>query len=628
MVSISQIVMPQAAHAQALTPVVDLCTGVSIDQSSVQSLLAAVNEPIVSPIESVVNSVLGLTAIIPGISLLSPLNIDVTGIVDNGVAGNPIGVQVLDTNGTLVGPSNCNITTDGYTLNTQGGIAIGGNSITGLGVNGLAASAGELDAIAFGNSASTAVGATGAVAIGTGASVTTANGVALGAGSLADRGALTGYTAAFLAGTHDSVGSVSVGAAGSLRQITNVAPGTGATDAATVGQVQAALDTALASSALSLQYDDVTNTQVTLAGAGGTLITNVASGTLDAASTDAVNGSQLYATNQTVAANTAAIAGLDGRVTVNEGDIASLDGRVTVNETDIANLDGRVTIAYDRLDILDNSVTGIDARVTQNTTLIAGIQTQIANVPVGYVDDADGVTSSATPTNTAAFTGASGGPVRVTNVADGTLAAGSSDAVNGSQLYDTRLAVAQNRVDIDQNTADIAALNSNIAGSTVVAVQYSNPGTPTLSNGGTITNDVTLVGADAGAPVALHNVANGIAATDAVNLGQLDNGLQSVLTNATNYTDLRFAQIGFDLSELRTDAFSGTASAIALGTIPQTLEAGKALLGGSIGHYRGETAFGFGFSAASGDGKAVFRFNGTVDTHGKGGFAAGAGIAF
>lgn len=655
-VSVSQVALPQTARAQALTPVVDACSGVSIDQSSVQSLLTAVNEPIVTPIEDKINDILGAAAVIPAISLLPVLSVDVSGIVDSAVAGNPISVQVLDTNGNLVGPGNCNITTDGYTLNTEGGIAIGGNSITGLGENGLAASAGELDAIAFGNSASTSIGAAGAVAIGTGSSVTVANGVALGAGSLADRGAMTSYSAPFLSGTHDSVGSVSVGASGSLRQITNVAPGTDTNDAATVGQVQAALDTALASSTLSLQYDDVTKATATLAGAGGTLIANLTAGAVDASSTDAINGSQLYATNQNVAANATAITNLDGRVTVNEGnianldarvtanegnianldgrvainevDIANIDSRVTINEGDIANIDARVSIAYDRLDLIDDSVTTIDARVTQNTTLIAGIQTRIANVPVGYVADADGTTPSATPTNTAAFTGASSGPVRVTNIADGNVAVGSTDAVNGGQLAETRLAVVQNRVDIDRNTTDIATLNANLAGSTVVAVQYSNPGTPTVSNGGTITNDVTLVGAIAGSAVGLHNVADGIAPTDAVNLRQLDSGLQNVLVNATNYTDLRFAQVGFDLSELRTDAYSGTAAAMAMGAIPQTLNAGEAMLGGAIGHYRGETAFGIGFSASADDGRAVFRLNGTFDTHGKGGVAAGAGFSF
>ena len=100
-------------------------------------------------------------------------------------------------------------------------------------------------------------------------------------------------------------------------------------------------------------YDDPSHTSVTLDGVGGTTVTNVAAGAVDAASTDAVNGSQLFATNQDVAANTADITALDGRVTTNAGDIATntgdiaaIDGRVTLNEADITALQD-TAVTYD-----------------------------------------------------------------------------------------------------------------------------------------------------------------------------------------------------------------------------------------------------------------------------------------
>lgn len=431
-------------------------------------------------------------------------------------------------------------------------------------------------------------------------------------------------------------------------------------------------------------YTDATQTAIALGGAGGTTISNVADGELSATSTEAVNGSQLFATNQAVDAldgrvtqnetdiaqnrtdinnlqtsvgqiqvtvdgfddritqnetdivnldnrvttNEGDIANLDNRVTVNEGDIANLDGRVTVNEGDIANLDTRVTVNEGDIDNLDDRVTvnegdivTLDTRVTVNETDIDQIQADLANVPVGYVATADTSTRSSTPTNTVAFFGADDGPVQVTNVAAGTLSATSTDAVNGSQLFATN----QN---VQQNTDDIQTINNNLAGSTIVAVQYSNPDNPTASNGGTITNDVTLIGRDASAPVALHNVADATAATDAVNLRQMEAGLTGVLTDSMNYTDMRVAQIGFDLAELRDDAFSGTASAMAMASIPQALEPGRMMVGGGVGYYRGEASFGFGLSSAFADGKAVLKVSGTMGANGKGGVAAGAGFSF
>ena len=743
--------IPQTPVYAQTDPVVDVCTGLSLNESDLTALLGEVNTGIVTPVQGTVNGLLGVLTVL---GLPAPLNINVSDIVGNAVAGNPISVDVLNSNNTIVGPGECNVTVDGLTLNNPAGIGIGGNQITGLG-EGEVASAGTADSIAFGNGATTGLTATGAIALGTDAEVTAVNGMALGTGSTASAINSVALGTGSLA---DRINSVSVGALGAERQITNVLDGTADTDAATVGQVNASIAaavgdtvtydsaahttitldgvggttiTGLAAGTLdatstdavngsqlfatnknvtanaddidaidtrvtanegdiaalqdtSVMYTDATQTAIALGGAGGTTISNVADGELSATSTEAVNGSQLFATNQAVDAldgrvtqnetdiaqnrtdinslqtsvgqiqvtvdgfddritqnetdivnldnrvttNEGDIANLDNRVTVNEGDIANLDGRVTVNEGDIANLDTRVTVNEGDIDNLDDRVTvnegdivTLDTRVTVNETDIDQIQADLANVPVGYVAAADTSTRSSTPTNTVAFFGADDGPVQVTNVAAGTLSATSTDAVNGSQLFATN----QN---VQQNTDDIQTINNNLAGSTIVAVQYSNPDNPTASNGGTITNDVTLIGRDGAAPVALHNVADATAATDAVNLRQMEAGLTGVLTDSMNYTDMRVAQIGFDLAELRDDAFSGTASAMAMASIPQALEPGRMMVGGGVGYYRGEASFGFGLSSAFADGKAVLKVSGTMGANGKGGVAAGAGFSF
>ncbi|MGP4789946.1 ESPR-type extended signal peptide-containing protein, partial [Psychrobacter sp. 1Y11] len=85
---------------------------------------------------------------------------------------------------------------------------------------------------------------------------------------------------------------------------------TNTTDAST-NVTNAAVDLSAASKASlakadnSVQYDNAGKTSVTLGGAGASpvTITNVADGTLSTSSKDAVNGSQLHATNQNVATN-------------------------------------------------------------------------------------------------------------------------------------------------------------------------------------------------------------------------------------------------------------------------------------------------------------------------------------
>lgn len=791
------------AQAQGVTPAVDLCRGISVDQTSLRNVLTATNTPITAALQAKINALAGLP-VLGG--LVTPLTVDVAATVNTAVTANPLTLNVLDTAGNPVVAGACNLASDALTLNTQGGIAIGGNVVTGLGLNGLAASAGSNTAIALGNNASTSALATGAVAIGTGASVTAANGVALGNGSVADRGALAGYLAAGITGPSNSVGTISVGATGALRQLTNLAPGSALTDAATVGQVQGALDAVAGANAqigtnttaiagLTTSVSGLTTGLAALDGrvTGNTGAIATLNGTVTAldgrvtGNTGAIatlNGS-LTALDGRVTGNTGAIAALttdvgtltgqvagntgaiatlngtvtalDGRVTGLAGSLASLaadvasntgamatmngalstlngtvsalDGRVTGlvgdvaglttglatlgtqvagNTTAIANIDARVLNNTNAITNIDARVASnttqlgnIDARVTLNTTAITNLQNQVANVPVGYVQDGNPAVPSSTPTNTAAMIGVGGAAVRLTNVAAGTLAAGSSDAVNGGQLAATNTALAANvavttanqaaiatldaaavkydnaaktsvtlagaggtrltnvaagtvapgssdavngaqlaatNAQVTQNTTAITNITTNLRGSTVAVVQYSNADTPTTGNGGTITNDATLVGATA-APVALHNVAAGRGATDAVNLGQMQSQITSAMAAAQSYSDSRlaaalsvvgseFARVDFDLSELRKDAMSGVASAMAFAGIPQTMDASKSMVGGAVAHYRGRTAFALGFSSALADGKAAVKLGGSVDSSGHLGVTAGGGISF
>ncbi len=90
----------------------------------------------------------------------------------------------------------------------------------------------------------------------------------------------------------------------SARTSSGVAAGTAATDAVNVSQLNAAISSATANAVV---YDSSARTTVTLDGIGAAtpiLMQNLAAGTLSAASSDAVNGAQLFATNQAVAANT------------------------------------------------------------------------------------------------------------------------------------------------------------------------------------------------------------------------------------------------------------------------------------------------------------------------------------
>lgn len=199
-----------------------------------------------------------------------------------------------------------------------------------------------------------------AVAIGTESNATVEGGVALGAGSVAstDKG-VAGYDLSTgAASTETSVAWKSTAAAVSVgdvdhevtRQITGLAAGTADTDAVNVAQLKAVKGdasqavteskkhssvvagnnikvTSQANAEGGTEYsvstaDNVSFSSVAVGAAsisqagiqaGSQKITNVAPGTISATSTDAVNGSQLYQTNQAVQQNSDDISKLYNR---------------------------------------------------------------------------------------------------------------------------------------------------------------------------------------------------------------------------------------------------------------------------------------------------------------------------
>ncbi|EFG8941300.1 hypothetical protein BMA56_005237, partial [Escherichia coli] len=109
-------------------------------------------------------------------------------------------------------------------------------------------------------------------------------------------------------------------------------------------------------SALSALNTSITNTEASVAGlaedallwdesisafsashtGNASKITNLAAGTLAADSTDAVNGSQLFDTNEKVDKNTADIATNTGSINQNTADITANTDSINQNTTDIA----------------------------------------------------------------------------------------------------------------------------------------------------------------------------------------------------------------------------------------------------------------------------------------------------
>ncbi|UEP26222.1 YadA-like family protein [Burkholderia ambifaria] len=349
----------------------------------------------------------------------------------------------------------------------------------------------------------------------------------------------------------------------------NVAAGTDDTDAVNVKQLKSVQSNLDQLGALAVQYDDSSKGSITLGGAGGTRITNVKAGTLSATSTDAVNGSQLYATNQQVSKNT----------------------------TDIANLQDNVT--------------------------------NIANGKAGLVQQQDpkgaitvGKDSGGTSVN---FSGTAGDRV-LTGVAAGVNA---NDAVNMAQFNDALKTAAVNdqirAAATDANTTWIARADAGSIGATATA---TGKNAVAVGQGSVADRDNSFSVGAKGNERQVTNVAAGTAPTDAVNVQQLNDNLNATSTQAKGYTDQRIGQVYNSFNDLKKDMYGGVASAMAVAGLPQPTGAGRSMVSAATSNYHGQQGFAAGYSYVTENNRWVVKASVTGNARSDFGAVVGAGYQF
>ena len=176
-------------------------------------------------------------------------------------------------------------------------------------------------------------------------------------------------------------------------------------------------------------------------------ITNVADGTIGAGSKDAVNGGQLHTVVEDLKTKGFGLTAEDGAsVKKSLGDTVTVKGDGTNITTSVDNGAVKVALARDlNVDtVTANTVTTGDTKMDTNGVTIkdgANEATKLTKDGLQINDggnkavtiDKDGLTIENGPKVTK--DGINAGDKKITNVEDGTIAAGSKDAVNGGQLH-------------------------------------------------------------------------------------------------------------------------------------------------------------------------------------------------
>ncbi|EPI2108224.1 YadA-like family protein, partial [Providencia rettgeri] len=303
----------------------------------------------------------------------------------------------------------------------------------------------------------------------------------------------------------------SAGISAGNQVIGGVNTGVADTDAVNVAQLRT---TANELDKLSVKYDgDINNpnyNQITLVGSNGTTIKNLSNGAINELSSDAINGSQIYANNKSIASFIGGGASFNNEgwvkptFTMNNGTtivnnisdaITYLDSKTTDNTSDIKNIKGTLDEHTQKLKDQDVIIKNNSDLIEQNRDLINGVSDNVnvltikteknsvdiaenknniakntsdindlkkqKSSPLQYDESSKSITMSS-DLDTKEVSNVSfshnGEATLLKSVADGKVEANSKDAVNGGQLYNTQQMIVNNNERINNVEKDVTNL--------------------------------------------------------------------------------------------------------------------------------------------------------------------------
>ncbi|HEY3597355.1 MAG TPA: hypothetical protein VGL08_07575, partial [Paraburkholderia sp.] len=409
--------------------------------------------------------------------------------------------------------------------------------------------------------------AQGGVAIGSGSVATEANTVSLGrvgdnplVGSFSDTG---DGTAADATGFNQSLkGAVT-------RRLTNMSAGINNTDAVNVAQLKAAgvnVDTSGNVTNSFVAYDDATKGKVTLAGgAAGTTITNLKAGAVSAASTDAINGSQLYGMASSAAA---ALGG---------GSAVNANGSITKPT---------YTVGGNSVSGVDGAVNALDTRITNATAATGDVSTKLKYIKIGDTTAMDATASGTDSVAIGGFAQALGDGALAVGansraMATNSVAVGAGSSTTQANTFAVGSTTSKRRI---VNVADATGISDAVTlGQMNTAIGNAIISSGTQSNG-LLRSSTMLLGATASSKTPDQLIVSGPTTlstpTDAIGKNGIAIGLNSH-ANADNAVAAgqNVSVLGNNGVGVGQNIAVGADSAVAIGSTVSTASANSVAIG-------------------------------------------------
>ncbi|WP_068268376.1 OmpA family protein, partial [Caviibacter abscessus] len=422
------------------------------------------------------------------------------------------------------------------------------------------------------------------------------------------------------------LGIFSVGSVGYERRIQNVAAGwinQDSTDAINGSQLYAVAKVLDDLSNIAVKYDNKEKTKITLAGNDGTTIDKVKTGKVSATSKEAINGSQLYDVKQKVDKNTQDIE-------KNRNAIASNKTQIDVNKENIATNTKDIVTNREGINKNKESIAKNMTEIVSNTAKISAIENELKN---------KGSVKSETLK-------LSGNDKRLFGNEDLTIEL-KENSIEEKHLNENLRNKIQNMLTkesikeisdkVEKNTKEIKEIkeelkttNEKIEKNTEkiqklddIAVKYDSTAKDKITLGGTTHNPVTIT-----------NLANGTKDSDAVNYNQLKdivNGeIQAGETRGVSGDKIHkeFLKVREEAKEMSKQLSGGIATTMAMASIPQVGDNKLFSIGAGAAYYNKQGGFALGISGTEPSNTFIYKLSAGIDTQKIFGVSAGFNINF
>ncbi|QAU25234.1 hypothetical protein EO087_15575 [Dyella sp. M7H15-1] len=316
--------------------------------------------------------------------------------------------------------------------------------------------------------------------------------------------------------------SINVAGTDGLRVLTGVANGANDSDVVTLSQLKSVgLVDPSGQSIAALVYDDMRQATATLGGDSGTLIRQLAAGDVAAGSMDAINGSQLFETQQQV-----------------QSQFDSLNGQFSDISTQVANLNQRVGgIEQGSADgnVGDPAAGGVSSGSGSNSLVAGNNANASGSNSTAVGNDASAAGDNSTAIGNAALAAGSNSTANGSNaqaIGDNSTAHGANAVASGNGS----IAVGEGALASGETSTALGA-SANASGNNAVA----------LGAGSVADRDNTVSVGSVGNERQVTNVAAGTERTDAANWGQVQDavsGVQDWANQRFNQLDRRVNRIG------------------------------------------------------------------------------------